>query len=152
MHAIAIAFHVLSAVVWVGGMFFAYLALRPALIHHPVLVRGELWAEVLKRFFPWVWISIGVLLVTGIYMIFNLFGGFGGAPTYVNVMLALGVIMMLMFAHAFFAPYRRLQRSLAVKDETAAAKTMHQIRITILINLILGLTVILLATLGSGYG
>jgi uncharacterized membrane protein len=27
---IALALHVLSAVVWVGGMFFAYLCLRPA--------------------------------------------------------------------------------------------------------------------------
>ena len=38
---IAITLHLLSVVVWVGGMFFAYLALRPALAGHDVLEIGR---------------------------------------------------------------------------------------------------------------
>lgn len=30
--SLAIARHVLSAVIWVGGMFFAYMAMRPAVV------------------------------------------------------------------------------------------------------------------------
>ncbi|HVA56111.1 MAG TPA: CopD family protein [Gammaproteobacteria bacterium] len=149
MNAIAIALHVLSAAIWVGGMFFAYLALRPALASHTVLARAHLWAAVFKRFFPWVWTAILVLLATGFYLLFGAFGGFKQSPPFVNLMMAFGILMMLLFAHAFFAPYRRLRHSVEVNDEDVARKAMSQIRITMLINLILGLTVILVAMLGA---
>jgi len=64
--ALAFTLHLLAVVIWVGGMFFAYMALRPVagtLLEPPV--RQALWAGVFKRFFPWVWASIVVLLGTG---------------------------------------------------------------------------------------
>jgi len=149
MNAIAIALHVLSAAIWVGGMFFAYLALRPALASHTVLARAHLWAAIFKRFFPWVWTAILVLLATGFYLLFNAFGGFKQSPPFVNLMMAFGILMMLLFAHVFFAPYRRLRHSVEVNDEDVARKAMNQIRITMLINLILGLLVILVAMMGA---
>ncbi len=147
--AMVIALHSLSAVIWVGGMFFAYLALRPALTDHSILARAHLWAAVFRRFFPWVWLSITMLLVTGLFMIFTAFGGFRQTPLYVHVMLALGILMMLLFAHVFFSPYRRLRHSVETNDETAARKAMNQIRIVMLVNLVLGLIVIFVATMGS---
>ena len=147
--AMVIALHSLSAVIWVGGMFFAYLALRPALTDHSILARAHLWAAVFRRFFPWVWLSITMLLVTGLFMIFTAFGGFRQIPLYVYVMLTLGILMMLLFAHVFFAPYRRLRHSVETNDETAARKAMNQIRIVMLVNLVLGLIVIFVATMGS---
>jgi len=30
--AYAVTLHILGAVIWVGGMFFAYMALRPAIV------------------------------------------------------------------------------------------------------------------------
>ena len=149
MNAIAITLHVLSAVIWVGGMFFAYMALRPALTGHTSLARAHLWAAVFRRFFPWVWSAILVLLATGFYMLFSVFGGFKKSPTFVNLMLALSVVMMLLFAHVFFAPYRRLRHSVEVNDETVARRAMNQIRIVMLINLILGLLVIIVAVMGA---
>ncbi|MDE2196992.1 MAG: CopD family protein [Gammaproteobacteria bacterium] len=146
---IAITLHLLSVVVWVGGMFFAYLALRPALAGHEVLVRARLWAAVFQRFFTWVWAAIVVLLVTGFYMIFTAFGGFRQTPLYVHVMLGLGILMMLLFAHMFFAPYKRLRNSVAANDEATAKKAMNQIRLVIAINLILGLIVIITAMTGT---
>lgn len=144
-NAIAVALHVLSAVIWVGGMFFAYLALRPALAEHSALARAHLWSAVFRRFFPWVWACIAVLLVTGFYLIFGTFGSFKQVPPFVNLMLALGIIMMLLFAHVYFAAYRRLRHGVEVNDEDAVKKAMNQIRIVILINLILGLIVIFVA-------
>ncbi len=49
------ALHVLAAVLWVGGMFFAWMVLRPAAV--AVLQAPErlrLWAEVFRRFVQWV--------------------------------------------------------------------------------------------------
>ncbi|MGA9852548.1 MAG: CopD family protein [Gammaproteobacteria bacterium] len=149
LNAIAVALHVLSAAVWVGGMFFAYLALRPALAEHSALARAHLWAAVFRRFFPWVWGCIAVLLISGFYLIFGAFGGFKQTPPFVNLMLALGILMMLLFAHVYFAAYRRLRHSVEVNDETAAKKAMNQIRIIILANLILGLIVIFVAMSGA---
>ena len=54
---LAITLHLLAAVIWVGGMFFAYMALRPATGSLEPSIRLTLWSQTLKRFFPWVWIS-----------------------------------------------------------------------------------------------
>ena len=73
---IALLFHVLEIVVWVGGMFFAYLALRPAaalLLEPPQ--RLALWQDTLRRFFNWVWLAIAFVLGSGLWMFFRM-GGF----------------------------------------------------------------------------
>jgi uncharacterized membrane protein len=148
-NAIAVALHMLAAVVWVGGMFFAYLALRPALAEHGVLARAHLWTAVFRRFFPWVWASIVVLLATGFFMIFNAFGGFRQTPFFVQLMMTLGLLMMLLFAHVFFVCYRRLRHSVEVNGEPEARQAMNQIRRIILVNLVLGLIVIFAAASGA---
>jgi uncharacterized membrane protein len=146
---IAITLHVLSVVIWVGGMFFAYMALRPALADHDVLSRARIWSEVFRRFFPWVWASILILLASGFYMILVNLGGFAQTPIFVHVMMGLGILMMLLFAHVFFAPYRRLRRAAAAADEAGAKKSMNQIRKLIAVNLTLGMIVIVVAMTGT---
>ena len=94
-----IALHLLAAVVWVGGMFFAYLVLRPSAGPLPSEARLQLWQRVFSRFFPLVWASIIVLLGSGYGMIFVYLGGFAGVPLYVNVMQAIGILMMMLFLH-----------------------------------------------------
>ncbi|MGH8279628.1 MAG: CopD family protein [Gammaproteobacteria bacterium] len=149
MYAAVIALHVLAAVVWVGGMFFAYLALRPALATTGVASAATLWAAVFRRFFTWVWIAIAVLLASGFYMLFAGFGGFRHAPLIVNLMLALGLIMMLLFAWVWFRPYARLRRALHAEDSAAAAAALRHTSRIFLINLILGLLVIVIAMTGA---
>lgn len=145
---IALLLHVFGAVVWVGGMFFAYLVLRPsageALEPPP---RLTLWSSVLRRFFNWVWLAVALLLVSGFYMTWKLGGT--GAPLYVYLMMAVGIIMMLIFAHAFFAPFKRLGAGVASQDWKAAGAALNQIRILVAVNLFLGLIVIATATLGK---
>ena len=84
---IALLLHLLGVVVWVGGMFFAYMALRPvaATVLEPPQ-RLSLWAGVFAKFFPWVWLSIALILGSGLYMWMAL-GGVS-SPLYVLVMLA----------------------------------------------------------------
>ncbi|MCI0653906.1 MAG: hypothetical protein L0Y39_05450, partial [Methylococcaceae bacterium] len=76
LFATAIALHLLSAVVWVGGMFFAYAVLRPAASSLlDASQRLPLWSETFRRFFAWVWVAIVLLVATGNWMIFGFYGG-----------------------------------------------------------------------------
>lgn len=147
---IAITLHILAAVVWVGGMFFAYVVLRPATVELEPSQRLALWSRALAQFFPWVWGAVVLLPATGYWMIFSVYDGFPNVGTYVHVMQAIGIIMILIFLHVFFAPYRRLNRAIAAADFAAASKQLAQIRVLIAINLSLGLITIIVAT-GGGY-
>ncbi len=133
--------HVLGVVVWVGGMFFAYMALRPvaASVLEPPQ-RLTLWTGVFGKFFPWVWASVALILVTGLIMLVKM-GGFS-SPHYVLAMLVLGVIMMLLFAHVFFAPYKKLKRAVGDQNWQAGAAALAQIRMLVGVNLSLGLLTI----------
>ncbi|MFZ5593919.1 MAG: CopD family protein [Pseudomonadota bacterium] len=146
---IALPLHLLAAIAWVGGMFFAYMVLRPVaatLLEPPQ--RLPLWSQTLARFFRWVWAAIVILPATGLWMIFMEFGGMKNTGGHVHLMLTLGIVMILLFLHIFFAPYRRLNKALAAADLPAAGKQLNQIRRLVGINLILG--VITAATASAG--
>ena len=144
---VALFFHVISVVVWVGGMFFAYMALRPvaASVLQPA-ERLTLWQGVFGRFFPWVWVSVLLILASGLWMFMLL--GADNAPVYVHAMFGLGILMMLIFAHVFFAPYRRLKRAVAEQDWKSGGAALTQIRKLIGLNLALGVITIAVAMLG----
>lgn len=148
----AIILHLLSAVIWVGGMFFAYMALRPvaANLLEPQQ-RLPLWQGVFGKFFPWVWLAIITLLISGYWMVFKVYGGFGNLPLYINLMQGLGILMVLLFMHVFFAPYRRMKQFISAGDLPAAGTKLAQIRLIIAINLTLGLVVVAIAS-GGRYG
>ncbi len=145
----ALLLHVIAAVVWVGGMFFAYMVLRPvaaAQLEPPQRLR--LWVGVFGLFFPWVWVSVAILLASGLGLIFGFFGGMGGVRMHVHLMLALGGVMMLIFFHVFFAPYARLKRAVASADWPQGAKHLAQIRRLVGINTLLGVVTIAIAVGG----
>lgn len=146
--SLSITLHLLSALVWVGGMFFAYNALRPAAaqVLEPPL-RLELWVQVFKRFFVWVWLSIFLLLATGYWMLFSVFGGFAGAGIHIHIMHGAGYLMILIYLFVFFAPYRRLRHAVIIQDYPAAGKQLNQIRRMVGLNTIIGLLVV---AVGSG--
>ncbi|MDZ7747530.1 MAG: CopD family protein [Halofilum sp. (in: g-proteobacteria)] len=147
--SIALALHALAAVVWVGGMAFAYVFLRPvatSALEGPA--RLDLWRGVFARFFPVVWVCVALLLVTGYHMTFTAFGGFAQAGMYIHVMHGLGWVMFALFAHLFFAPWKRFRRAVDGVEREQAAKELARIRLTIAINLVLGVIVVLVATGG----
>lgn len=145
----AVLLHVVAVVIWVGGMFFAYMILRPvaaAQLEPPV--RLTLWVGVFSNFFPWVWSCVFAILFTGLWLIFMVFGGMGGVGLYVHAMLGLGILMMLIFAHVYFAPFARLKRAVAAQDWPAGAKSLAQIRVLVGINTLIGMTTIAIASGG----
>ena len=145
---LAIALHALSAVIWVGGMFFAYMAMRPAVVEVvEASQRGILWCEALSRFFRWVWLAVLLLLVTGYWMIFSVFGGMAGAGWHIHAMQTLGLVMVLLYFHVYFAPFRRLKQAVSEKNPQEGGRQVGRIRRLVGINLILGLIVV---AIGAG--
>ncbi len=149
---VAQGLHILAAIVWVGGMFFAYMCLRPATGPLDQADRLGLWRRSFERFFPWVWASVVVLLVSGYVMIFFVFGGFASAGVHVHLMQATGLLMILLFMHLWFAPYGRFKRALAADDQAEAGRNLNQIRMIIAINLALGLVTAIVGATGRYWG
>jgi uncharacterized membrane protein len=145
---IALLLHSLAAVIWVGGMFFAYMALRPAALALEPPLRLPLFRRAFDRFFPWVWAAILVLLVTGYGMIFLHFGGFAQVGVHVHVMQGIGLVMMALFLHLFFAPWRRLKQAVDAGNWPAGGRNLGQIRQVVGINLVLGLITVAVGSSG----
>lgn len=148
--SIALALHVLAVTVWVGGMFFAYMILRPvAASQLQPPQRLPLWQGVFSRFFPWVWVAIALILASGYWMLFGPYGGMKNAPTFIHIMHALGLVMMAIFLHVFFAPYKRLTRYVQQSNWQEAGKALNQIRFLVGLNLMLGLITIVVGAAGK---
>ena len=141
--------HVLAAVIWVGGMFFAYNFLRPvagATLEPPA--RLTLWAGVFSKFFPYVWLAVVVLPLSGYLMIFNIWGSLQQAPLFVHFMYGLGIAMILIYMFVFFSPFKRLRGAVAESRWPDGGKALAQIRFLVAINTILGVLVIIVASGG----
>lgn len=145
---IALLLHLAGVVIWVGGMFFAYFALRPAAgetLAPPL--RLPLWAATLQRFFAWVSLAMALILASGVAMIL-LLGGFGAVGIHVHAMLAIGIVMMAIFGHIRSAPFKKLRRNVEAQDWQAGGDALARIRKLVAINLALGFLTIAVATLG----
>jgi uncharacterized membrane protein len=133
--------HLAAAIVWLGGMTFMLCALRPALTAQlqgqPSL---ELLALILKRFFAIVLGSVAVLLLTGLH----LYGGGAKAMGMANIplgwhlMAGLGLTMILLFGHIYFAGFKGLKRAVDAANWPAAAAKAAQIHKLVVINFVLG--------------
>ena len=137
MSSLVLFFHLAAAIFWMGGMAFMLLALRgPVSEQLQPPVRLPLLAAVLGRFFKVVLASIAVLLATGLYLLVG--SGMRGVPPGWHAMAGLGILMMLMFGHIWFSPWRRMKAAVAKADWPEAGKRMGQITIMAKINLGLG--------------
>jgi len=142
-----LALHLLAAVAWVGGIFFAYMALRPASMLLDAPLRLRLWSATFGRFFPWVWGFIAVLLVSGHVLL-------GQAPARGSLlaMAAIGWAMSLLFGYLYFVLFASLKRAVAASDTPAAAQAMTRIRPVMATNLALGLVASALGALHPALG
>lgn len=135
---ILLLLHLLGVIVWVGGMFFAHMALRPAvaeLLQPPQ--RLPLLNSVFNRFFPWVWLSVILIAGSG-GLLMALLGGFKVA-WYIHAMFAIGAAMMAIFAYIYFIPFAKLKQGVASQNWPASGLAMATIRKLVGLNLILGL-------------
>lgn len=144
--------HLLAVLIWVGGMFFAYMVLRPAavdVLQPPERLR--LWVNVFRRFFNWVWGAIGAILVTGFYMI-HLFGGMAHVSHYVHIMLLLGLVMVAVYCYVYFACYVPLTLHVSNERWKEAGEMLGKIRKLVGLNLTLGLVTVCIAVISVAGG
>lgn len=137
-HGILYFFHTLSAIVWIGGMFFAHVILRPALMQFDPAVRLPVWKEVFTRFFAWVWVALIAILISGLVMIFAFFGGFAELPVRIHIMTAGGIFMMINYSIIYFLYFPAFVKQVENKTLKEAAASQAMIRKIVLANLIIG--------------
>lgn len=141
--ALVYTLHLLAALVWVGGMFFAWMILRPAAIaalEGPA--RLKLWTEVFQRFFVWVWVAVVLLPISGVGLIHMRFAGFETAPRYVQIMIGLYVVMTALFIRIQGLQLPVLRKAVAAQDWPTGAAVLGKIRQLVGINLLIGLLVV----------
>lgn len=140
--------HLLSVVIWVGGMFFAYMVLRPVaaeVLQPPE--RLQLWNKVFSHFFKYVWGTILFILTSGLYMM-HLYGSMSAVPYFVHIMLLLGLTMMVIFGYVFYAQYKKFSRAAAAKEWPQAGAILATIRKLIATNLSLGILTFAVVEIG----
>ena len=141
--------HVMSVVIWLGGMIFAHKFLRPAAVElFDPPERLTLWVAVFKRFFPYVWLSVILLPVTGYVMIFSIWGNFANTPLYVHVMNGLGILMIAIYLYVYFVAFKHLRLAVEDKRWPDGGKALMQIRSLVGINAVVGIIVVLVAAGG----
>ena len=150
--ALALILHILGAVIWVGGMFAAYVCLRPAAGALEPPQRQLLWRRFFAKFFIWVWVALLLLLGSGYWMLLTTFGGFKGAPLYIHLMQGIGWVMIVLFVWLFHGPWLKFKRAVDTQDWPAAGAEIELIRQVIAVNLPLGLIVVAIGGSGRFWG
>ncbi len=140
---VLLAVHLLSAVIWVGGMFYTLVVLRPALSLLDAGPRLQVQMQTLKKLFFYIWHAMPLMILTGWAMVVLAWGGFASLPWSINAMQGLGILMALIFAYTFFDPWQRLRRAVRPGPEL-----ITRIRNLLTLNIALGAVTIVAGALG----
>lgn len=143
--------HVLSILVWVGGMVFAHFFLRPSVAMLEPPVRLRLMTEILGRFFRAVLAASLIAVATGIWMIGRTARSAAEAgvafqmPLGWHIMAGTGVLMLLIFLGIRFRFYPTLHKAVSGADWDVAGQALAQIRNWVWLNLLLGILTVIIA-------
>jgi uncharacterized membrane protein len=147
--------HLLSIIVWIGGMVFAHFFLRPAVAKLEAPERVRLMHDVLGRFFNAVLIAAGLVLATGIWMIGRMARQMVQAGVKFNmpiewmVMALLGVVMVAIFGHIRFSLYKRLTNAVTAAAWPAGGAALASIRLWVTVNLVIGVVIVAVTLFGA---
>lgn len=148
LNAIALILHLVAINVWVGGTFFAIVILGRAIKNVDVAQQLVLWQLVLRRFFTWSWTAVAILLSSGSWMVYSIYGGFDTIPVYIMLMGIITLLMISVFVFIYFFPYRQFKLLAQLNDVESCLLKLAVIRFAGTINMILGLCIVVV--IGSG--
>ena len=154
LYAILKTVHVLSIILWVGGMAFTLFFLRPAVASLEPPVRLRLMQNVLGRFFAAVLALALLTLISGTWMMLDVAGRAAELPgaefripwTW-SLMAGLGVLMIAIFGHIRFVLYQRLRIAVVDSAWAAGGAAMSAIRVWVRVNLAIGLLIVAVVVL-----
>lgn len=147
MNRMFVLIHLAAVIVWVGGMFFAHVCLRPvaaAQLQPPQ--RLPLLTAVLGRFFAVVGWALLLLWGSGLAR-FSQSGAAISGNWY--VMVGIATVMTILFGLIVLRFHHRMVAAVAGQDWPAAGAAMNAIRKLVLTNLVLGFVTVAVAILGS---
>ena len=148
LNAIALILHLVAINVWVGGTFFAIVILGRAIKNIAAAQQLLLWQLVLERFFIWAWVAVFILLTSGTWMVYSIYGGFDTIPVYIMLMGLIALLMISVFIYIYFFPYQQYKLLVQTNDVDSCVQKLAVIRFAGTINMILGLCVVVV--IGSG--
>jgi uncharacterized membrane protein len=144
LRQILLTAHLLAAMAWIGGMFFAYFCLRPAageVLDPPK--RVPLMAATFARFLPAAAASVAIILVTGFAMLAAI--GFGAAPVGLHAMMGIGLVMTGVFVYVYAALWPTVRNASAAAQWPVAGQALGRIRWAVALNLALGVCAVIAA-------
>lgn len=137
---LAISIHIIAATLWVGGIFLVFQVFRPAAMSLEPPIRLKLFLNVFSRFFPWVWLFIVLLVLSGYWDWQSRFSALEPTPIYLHAMHIIGWVMIALFAWLYFKPFAQLKKAIAEENYPLAGATINtKMKPIIIINLTLGL-------------
>ena len=147
-YAIPLFIHLLCAAFWVGGMATMHFAVRPsavATLEPPLRLR--MMAATLRRFFVGVDASVTLLFVTGVAMILSA-GGFRGLHWRIEAMMSIAIVMAAIYVYIRASVFRAMRRAVDESAWPVAAARLNTVRKLVMVNLVLGVIVFGVATVG----
>ena len=144
LRQLSVLVHLLAAIAWVGGMFFAYFCLRPAaaqVLQPPQ--RLPLWAATFERFLKYTAVAVVLILATGLGMYMQ--SGARNAPVGWHIMMTLGFVMAAVFGYVYAILYPELRKHCEAAAWPDAGKTLNRIRQLVALNLVLGVATVVAA-------
>lgn len=148
---LVLAIHILAVIVWLGGMFFLTVVLDTGASLPDRSAALSSWERALSRFLPWGLLSLGMILATGVTLVFSVFGGYAHIPNIHRVNMLIGIPAIALFVYLCVLPWRRLRRAAFVHDTATVEKTMGQAKILLAIILTLGLLAAFTSAVGRYY-
>jgi uncharacterized membrane protein len=147
--------HLLSVIVWIGGMVFVQFILRPVAGTLAPPERVRFMRDVLGRFFSAVWVAVGLILGSGLWMMARTgrvvaqSGIKVSMPLEWIVMAVLGLVMVGVFCFIRFVLYQRLARAVTASAWSAGGAVLASIRIWVMVNLVIGVVIVAITLLGA---
>lgn len=149
MREILLFLHLSAVVVWIGGMMFAHLCLRPAaLATLQPPQRLPLMSSALGRFFTLVGWSLVLLWGSGIALFAQRFAAGGSPPWNWNAMAAIAALMTVLYAVIAVRRHPRMRAALEIGELPAAATALDGMRRLVVVNIALGWFTVAIATIG----
>ncbi|MFQ5943930.1 MAG: CopD family protein [Anaerolineales bacterium] len=144
--------HMGSTIVWIGGLFYQAVVVSPALERAPA-ERGRLADDMRRRFQPLAWLSLLILIGTGLFQM-------SGNPNYEGLFafsspwsraiftkhIAVG-LMILVAAYQTWVINPRLSRLALKQDVEASDKLAGEITLLNRLSLVVGILILGLTAL-----
>ena len=139
--------HLLAAVTWIGGMIFMNIIFMPSQTVIAPQERGKIVGSVAKRFSILAWLSVVILLITGIIktpsgMMFNPGSGFGLWLTIKHVIIILMIVIGLYISLGLAPKINKLIPNPGEQPSQVFIKTQNLLKLLGLTNMILGILIL----------